>query len=144
MLATSMHAVRLLVPMAALVFVAGCRKVQTMCPQGMDVIEQRTVTDRSLWCKSPDGRIAQWTEMSNGIKRQVCHYQEGRPHGPFRAYHPGGKRWIEGQYQDGLKQGAWHQWDKAGAPSADGEYRAGELVQGAPVAAAAKCEQSKP
>lgn len=143
MLTTLMRAVRLLAPILALIFVAGCRKVQ-LCPKGMDVVAQRTVADRSVWCKSPDGRTAQWIDVNNGVKRQVCEYHEGRAHGPFRAFYPEGTRWIEGQFQNGLKHGAWHQWDKGGSPSADGEYRAGLLVEGAPVASAAKCEQSNP
>jgi hypothetical protein len=143
MLMTLMRAVRLLVPTLALIFATGCRKVQ-LCPPGMDVVEQRTVADRSIWCKSPDGRTAQRIDVSNGVKRQVCEYHDGLAHGPFRAFHPEGGRWIEGQYQAGFTHGLWHQWDKSGTPSADGEYRAGMLIQGAPVASAAKCEQAKP
>jgi hypothetical protein len=139
---TLMRAVRLLVPTLALIFATGCRRVQ-LCPPGMQVVEQRTVADRSIWCKSPDGRTAQSTDMNNGVKRQVCEYQDGLAHGRFRAFHPGGTRWIEGQFQAGLPNGPWHQWDKTGLPSADGEYRAGMLIQGAPVASAAKCEHSK-
>jgi hypothetical protein len=144
MLTTLMHAVRLIAPIVALVFAGSCRRVQQVCPQGMRVVEQRTVADQSVWCKSADGRTAQWTEMNKGSKRQVCQYLDGRAHGPFRAFYPGGARWIEGLFEDGVEHGQWHQWDETGSPSADAEYRTGLLVQGAPVASAAKCMQAKP
>jgi hypothetical protein len=135
--------VRRLIPIVALVLAAGCRRVE-VCPGGMQVVEQRTVPDQSVWCKSPDGRIAQWSEVNNTAQRQVCQYEEGKAHGPFRAFHAGGARWIEGQFQHGAKHGAWHQWDKTGSLVAEGVYRDGRLVEGAPVAMAAKCEKLTP
>jgi antitoxin component YwqK of YwqJK toxin-antitoxin module len=110
----------------------------------MRVMADRSVANQSIWCKSEDGRIAQWTELKNGARHQVCQYQAGRPHGPFRAFHPGGARWIEGQFRSGAKEGAWRQWDKSGSLAAEGDYRGGRLVAGAPVAMAARCEETKP
>jgi hypothetical protein len=110
----------------------------------MRVVAERTAADSSVWCKSPDGRSAQWIEVIEGHRRQVCQYQGGIPEGPFRGYHPDGKRWIEGQFRNGAKHGAWHQWDKSGSLVAEGEYREGRLVEGAPVAMAAKCESKRP
>ena len=50
----------------------------------------------------------------------------------------------QGSYRNGEKQGTWHQWDKTGSLVAEGEYRDGRFVQGAPVGMAARCEQMRP
>jgi hypothetical protein len=131
----------------ALLLGAACGKRAGIdaCPPGMRVVAERSTPGKATWCKSADGRAAQWTEMHpSAERRQVCLYQEGRPDGPFLAYHPGGKRWIEGAFTHGLKDGAWHQWHTDGSLVAEGEYRAGRLVAGAPVAIAARCEDNKP
>jgi hypothetical protein len=126
-----------------LLLAASCRRT-SLCPKGMQVVAGRSVSGESIWCKSPDGRTAQWIEFKDGARRQVCEYRAGQPDGPFLGLHPTGTHWIEGQFRDGAKSGAWHQWDKTGSLVAEGEYRGGRLIQGAPVAMAAKCEEMKP
>jgi hypothetical protein len=122
---------------------AGCRPSQ-LCPAGMQLVTGDAAGAQSFWCKSKDGRVAQWVEIREGHRRQVCLYENGQPHGPFLGYHPDGSRWIEGAFRDGVKEGAWNQWDKRGSPVADAEYRRGRLVGGAPVGMAARCEEMHP
>jgi hypothetical protein len=110
----------------------------------MQVVAERSMAGQSLWCKSPDGHAAQWTELKGETQRQVCRYQDGAPEGPFRGFHHGGSRWLEGQFRRGLKEGAWQQWDDTGSLVAEGDYRGGRLVGGAPVATPARCEELRP
>jgi hypothetical protein len=126
-----------------LLLAAGCRRFDP-CPPRMRYAADKSTAGESIWCKSPDGKAAQWVELKEGRERQICKYVEGQPDGPFRAFHPGGARWIEGRFQGGYKHGHWSQWDKGGYLVAEGDYRQGRLVEGAPVAMAARCEQMKP
>jgi hypothetical protein len=98
------------------------------------------------WCRSKDGRKTQYVELqSNGKeRRQTCDFRDGRLDGPFTAWHPGGKTWIEGRFSGGLPDGRWSQWDKAGMRVAEGEYRSGRFVAGAPVASTAVCDKLRP
>jgi hypothetical protein len=63
------------------------------------------------------------------------------PTGSFTAWLPDGKPWIQGQYAVGFKTGKWKQWNASGNLVAEGDYRSGRLVAGAPVAAMAGCER---
>lgn len=36
------------------------------------------------------------------------------PHGPYSAYHAGGKKSVDGQYVDGFRSGTWVYYDKSG------------------------------
>ena len=47
----------------------------------------------------------------------------------------------QGQYAVGFKTGKWKQWNASGNLVAEGDYRSGRLVAGAPVAAMAGCER---
>lgn len=135
---------RALVAIAAAYLTPGCRGT-SVCPDGLDVVADRSPAGRELWCKSPDGVRARWTELTAPErKRQTCGFLHGRPEGQFLAWHPNGKTWVEGAYREGVKMGKWLQWDDAGARVAEGEYRLGEFVAGAPVGFVAKCEGLKP
>ena len=123
---------------------ASCGGAPKPCPRGMSVDEARSQAGKSIWCRSDDGQLARWIELADGAKRQACSYTNGRPEGSFLAWHPNGRTWVEGTYQDGSKFGKWKQWDAEGALVAQGEYRRGEFVAGAPVGLVAACEQQKP
>ncbi len=130
-----------------LLVIAGfsCKRGPRVCPEGMDVIAEKSVPGKHLWCKSKDGSRATWTEYHTGTDRKhTCRYAAGRPEGSFASWHPGGKPWVSGEYREGVKVGKWSQLDKDGFKVAEGEYRSGEFVAGAPVGIAGRCEQSKP
>jgi hypothetical protein len=127
------------------ILVSSCHRGAQVCPPGTRVLAQRSKDGAYAWCQSGDGKTLYWMELYGAVDaRQVCQYQEGRPEGPFAAYHPGGAKWIVGQYDQGKRDGQWLQWDKSGMMVANGTYRRGTLVAGAPVAIAAKCEAMKP
>jgi antitoxin component YwqK of YwqJK toxin-antitoxin module len=98
------------------------------------------------WCRSKDGQRAQYVEFQPGgkEKRQTCDFRNGLPDGPFSAWLPGGKVWIAGQFSAGVPDGRWRQWDKTGLRVAEGEYRRGRFVAGAPVASTAVCDKLRP
>lgn len=126
----------------------GCKtKTSRFCPKGMSEVPLRSVPEKSVWCESGDKSRAQWIEWhpKTTKPRQSCTYRGGRPEGSFTAWHPDGKLWVQGQYSDGQKAGKWKQWDNVGNEVAEGDYRAGRLIAGAPVAGIAGCErEAKP
>ena len=130
----------LLFPVAGVLLLGGCRR-STHCPEGW---REEAVGNPATgyWCRTPKANTTQYKQVhpQNGRVRQVCNYTAGRPDGPFEAYHPDGKRWIEGQYANGRLHGPWTQWDDRGAKVVAGEYREGALISGAPVGIAAVCE----
>lgn len=81
---------------------------------------------------------------SGGRVRQMCRFTGGQPEGDFEGWHPNGKAWLKGAFLAGKPDGKWLQLDEQGQKVADGEYRNGRLVQGAPVAVGALCESVKP
>lgn len=115
----------------------GCRKPSS-CPPGHEEIP---VGVDARWCKDQRTGNRLYVQMHPGGKhwRQKCSFSKAGLDGPFEAAHPGGQRWIEGRYEAGRLAGKWVQWDAAGNKVADGEYRDGHLVAGAPVAVAAVC-----
>ncbi len=126
------------------VVAGGCSRSKK-CPEGMNIVADRSQDGKVLWCKSSDGKLARWIEFYEGTdRRQSCGYSGGKPEGSFTAWHAGGKPWLEGEYRDGRKNGRWTQWDKTGAKVADGEYRNGDFVGGAPVGIPAACEKMSP
>jgi hypothetical protein len=120
----------------------GCRG--SVCPEGMKLVDGRSQPGRFVTCQSRREATQQaWIELHEGRRhqrRQLCNLIAGRAHGGYRAWHPGGGRWLEGQYQDGQKAGRWTQWAADGSKVAEGEYRSGSLVEGAPVGGPATCE----
>ena len=62
----------------------------------------------------------------------------------FEGWHRNGKVWLKGVFLAGKPDGKWLQLDEQGQKVADGEYRDGRLIQGAPVAVGALCESVKP
>jgi hypothetical protein len=133
-----------------LVFVAmlglwGCRdKAPRLCPKGMSEVALRSQPGKSVWCETPDQKRAQWIEWhpKTTRPRQSCSYYGGRPEGSFTAWFPDGKPWVQGQFADGQKVGRWKQWDSGGNEVAEGDYRRGRLIAGAPVAGIAGCERA--
>jgi hypothetical protein len=99
--------------------------------------------DRVLLCQSDDGQQLRWMELHDGTRtpRQVCPFVKGRLEGEFRAYHKNGRDWINGRYAGGELAGTWTQWDDRGEKVAEGEYRLGQLIAGAPVAIASGCQK---
>jgi hypothetical protein len=123
---------------------AGCKhETSRLCPQGMSEVAARSETGKSVWCQSADKVRAQWIEWhpKTTRPRQSCGYRNGKPEGSFAAWYPDGKPWVGGQFADGQKAGKWKQWDTRGGEVAEGDYRGGRLIAGAPVAAMAGCEK---
>lgn len=112
------------------------------CPQDMRSVPDRSVPGVSTFCQTSDGKRAQWIEFydKKGAKRQSCGFANGMPEGSFTAWHPSGKPWVQGIYVNGKKARQWKQWDASGSLVAEGEYRDGRLISGAPVAGMAGCE----
>jgi hypothetical protein len=133
---------RRLLPILALLAVS-CRS-RDSCPEGMRALAERSTPGSSTWCKSPDGRAAQWMQVFDKTRQLECRYVDGQAHGVFRGMFTSGKQWIEGQYDHGRKEGLWRQWDTSGSLVAEGTYRSGRLVEGAPVGMAARCETATP
>jgi len=113
------------------------------CPSGMKADPSRSLPGRHLWCQDEGGRDARYIEFHPGRKqiRQICDYRDGRPAGSYSAWLPGGEPWITGQYLAGQPEGRWEQMDSSGKKVAEGVYRGGHLVSGAPVAGTAACER---
>jgi hypothetical protein len=123
---------------------AGCgRTGSRFCPKGMSEVPARSEPGKSVYCQSSDKTRAQWIEWhpKTTQPRQSCSYFEGKPAGSFTAWLPNGKPWVQGQFADGTKTGKWKQWDASGNEVAEGDYRAGRLIAGAPVAGMAGCER---
>ena len=118
---------------------AGCRRPGP-CPPGQE--ETRIAAAEAFWCREPGGKTSQYVQLHPGTRqaRQRCSFHEGVLEGPFEASHPGGQRWVQGQYREGQLAGHWVQWNPTGQKVAEGEYREGRLISGAPVAVAAICE----
>jgi len=78
---------------------------------------------------------------TDGKKKEQCPFVGPLLHGPYLAWHPDGTTSLRGLYREGHKQGRWEQWGTSGLPVAEGSYREGALVAGAPVGAIASCER---
>jgi hypothetical protein len=122
----------------------GCSK--PLCPAGMRVDPQRNSqrfpAGANAFCVNPaDKSHTVFIQLHpNGARRQVCPFIDGKPAGAYQAFHAGGERWLEGRYENGLKVGRWTQWAPDGRKVADGEYREGLTIEGAPVGFPATCE----
>jgi len=124
-----------------------CRSSEPrLCPEGMSLDHKQSKPGQFVWCGDQANKTAQYIEYYPGgkEKRRVCNYLDGRPEGPFFAWFPGGKEWITGQYAAGSPDGNWSQRGEAGQRVAEGEYRRGRFVAGAPVAGTAGCEKLRP
>jgi hypothetical protein len=122
----------------------GCRR-PSACPAGHD--EKPGPQADSLWCHQRGSDKAVFLQRypeAGGRIRQMCRFTAGRPEGAFEGWHPNGKVWLKGSFLSGKPDGMWLQLDEQGQKVADGEYRDGRLVQGAPVAVAALCESVAP
>lgn len=120
---------------------AACSK--PVCPDGMAADDAKSRPGQVAFCRNrTDASRALWIQFyeGGGGRRQACPFLAGRPGGLYQAWHKNGQHWLEGRYDSGLKAGRWAQWDESGKPVANGEYRDGALVQGAPVGAPAICE----
>jgi hypothetical protein len=126
---------------AALLGAGGCGK--PICPTGMRLDSRRSKPGVNAFCESvTDKSRAAFIELhrDGGGRRQVCPFVGGRPTGLYQAFHPDGGRWLEGRYENGVKVGRWTQWASDGRRVADGDYRDGQMVEGAPVGFPATCE----
>lgn len=124
----------------------GCKRARPgPCPAGHT---ETRVGDRGIWCQAEGGAQAETLYLElhskDGPIRQRCRFSEGRPDGPFEAFHKNGKTWITGKFSAGQVDGSWVQVDENGRQVAKGEYRQGRIVQGAPVAIAAVCPHVAP
>jgi antitoxin component YwqK of YwqJK toxin-antitoxin module len=108
----------------------------------MTIVPSRSAEGRMVYCQTRDEKRSQWIELyeKTGGKRQSCGFAQRQPEGSFTAWHTSGKVWVQGQYLAGKKIRLWKQWDEAGALVAEGEYRDGRLIGGAPVGGIAVCE----
>lgn len=124
----------------SLTLFAACSK--RVCPDEMELDQAKSQPGRVAFCTSrADRSHAVWIQLyDSGTRRQLCPFLGSRPGGVYRSWHKNGSHWLEGRYLNGVKTGRWAQWNEDGHPVADGEYREGALVQGAPVGAPAACE----
>jgi len=131
--------------LVSVIGLTACRRSRpNNCPKDMEEVPARSEPGKSVYCQSSDKKRAQWIEWhpKTTRPRQSCSYNDGKPTGSFTAWLPDGKPWIQGQYAMGFKTGKWRQWDASGNLVAEGDYRSGRLVAGAPVAAMAGCERA--
>jgi len=114
------------------------------CPKDMRALPGRGIEGVSTFCQTADGKRAQWIEFydKSAAKRQSCAYADGLPEGSFTSWHATGRPWVQGIYVHGKKARQWKQWDEAGNLVAEGEYRDGRLISGAPVGGIASCESA--
>jgi antitoxin component YwqK of YwqJK toxin-antitoxin module len=140
----NLQILRRLVPLALVAAAAACSGPK-QCPEGLEKDKAKS-KQLEIWCRSPDGKKASWTELMPDGKgrRQTCNYSAGAAEGSYFAWYPNGKVWIEGVYRGGEKAGKWAQFTEAGDLTAKGEYRFGRFVAGAPVGRMALCEDMKP
>ncbi len=96
--------------LGAVLGTAGCDK--PLCPTGMRADARRSKPGASAFCVNPtDSDQAAFVDLHpNGARRQVCLFVDGKASGLYRAFHPGGERWLEGRYENGRKVGRWTQW----------------------------------
>src|SRR5688572_15892935 len=100
----------------------GCERGPRMCPEGMQVVADRSTPGKATWCKSGDGRLMRWVELyDQKARRQSCAYNSGVSEGSFQSWHRDGKQWVVGEYRGGRKVGKWTQWDGNGTKVAEGE-----------------------
>lgn len=75
---------------------------------------------------------------------RTCLFEKNIPHGGFIEQHPNGKTSVAGKYNAGVKVGRWFKWDDKGRKKAEGLYREGTLLEGAPVGNERYCEDQTP
>jgi hypothetical protein len=123
----------------------GCRRRPALCPSGTSPIPGRS-SDTAVWCQGFDAGRTFWVGLYPGGQhpRQACPFTGGRLEGPYEAWHPSGHQSLTGRYVRGHRHGPWRQLDDAGKKVAEGEYRDGQLVRGAPVGVAATCDSVTP
>lgn len=124
--------------LAATALAPSCRR-SPICPSGH---EETKLNPEAIWCHDRKAKTSVYIQLYPGTRqfRQRCQFAGGTPEGPFQAAHPGGQKWIDGGYEKGRLAGRWIQWDANGSKVAEGEYRDGRLVSGAPIAVAALCD----
>jgi antitoxin component YwqK of YwqJK toxin-antitoxin module len=66
-----------------------------------------------------DGSWQWWYE--DGTKRAECVYREGQ--GNYVSWHPNGKIFLRGTYQNGKRIGLWTEYYPSGRKRLQGEYR---------------------
>jgi antitoxin component YwqK of YwqJK toxin-antitoxin module len=77
---------------------------------------------------------------ADGKKKEQCPFVGAVLEGPYLAWHSDGTPLLRGHYREGRKQGRWEQWGPSSLQVAEGSYRDGALVAGAPVGAPSSCE----
>jgi hypothetical protein len=130
--------------LATPVAMSGCRR-QSSCPQGY--ADKAGPQPDTVWCIQRGGDKAVFLQRypeTGGRVRQMCRFTAGQAEGDFEGWHRNGKVWLKGVFLAGKPDGKWLQLDEQGQKVADGEYRDGRLIQGAPVAVGALCESVKP
>ena len=117
---------------------------RTPCPPGTRGEWVAGGEGRVVACEVPESRAAIWIEIADdGRKRRECRVNDGVADGPFTAWHEDGSMWIEGYFVNGVRDGHWTEWDLHHVKAAEGDYRRGTLIAGAPAGLAARCEPKK-
>jgi hypothetical protein len=119
----------------------GCRRA-TGCPPGTKPLAGRG-TDGAVWCQGADATRTFWVELYPGTRqaRQACPFTAKSLEGRYESFHAQGQPWVSGTYAHGRRSGRWVQLDAEGHRVGTGEYRDGQLVQGAPVGVSATCDR---
>ncbi|NBD13151.1 toxin-antitoxin system YwqK family antitoxin [Corallococcus silvisoli] len=89
--------------LAAPVAFAGESATQLTCPQGT---KQSGSKEEGLFCRK--------SELAGG---------SFVAEGPYRSFHPNGKKAAVGQYANGFKTGTWYFYDEAGTQYGKTEFR---------------------
>lgn len=61
------------------------------------------------------------------VARSVKFFSDGSSvnHGPYTEWHPNGKKYLEGRYEDGKREGEWTSYWEDGAKAKSGTYKNG-------------------
>lgn len=120
--------------LAAVVLVRPTSAMEFSCPFGYPVsanIGDGVIMHTCLWEKEPDVhvRAGPMQLIRNGILiLQLQTNLKGKLHGQYRSWSDHGRLMETGNYQDGLKEGAWQVTDAQGNSELL-HYRQGVLVE---------------
>lgn len=128
------------VVLSATLIAVGCGR--RLCPDDMVHDRQRSRGAKIAFCLSRGdaSRSIRIEHYDSKQPKEICPFLGPRPGGDYQAWHRNGARFLEGRYENGVKAGRWTQWSPEGNKVGDGEYRDGQLIQGAPVGTPARCE----
>ena len=125
----------------ALLAALACQKPRSVPPAKDEAVGRA----EAVWCRDRARRKAIYYSSTRAPARgRAVPSRAACWRGDFEAGTPTASAGSSGHYAEGKLEGKWQQWTRPGSKVADGEYREGRLVSGAPVAVAAICETPCP